>query len=414
MPLRVMDFNNHWSPTGGGVRRYLLQKVAHVARCPDVESILVVQSKSDATQVLAPNVTAEIRRAPRIPTGNARLLIRLREIRRLILRYRPDVIEVGSQYTLPDLIRLALVGIKPRPAVVGFWHADFPRTDIGRLARDLHPRLERTAESSAWWWARRTYGRMDAVCVASRRVAENLLAHDVKRLYYTPLAVDCQQFHPGHRDPQLVNELKAGNPERRTIFFPHRFSQEKGLLTLLAAYPRICKRLGHEPALVFAGDGPQRAAVQQAAERYRHVRYLGYLQSPAEISRWYASSDMSLALSAFETFGLSAAEAMASGLALVGANAGAAAELIEEAGCGTTVPFADPNALVDAICTLSSDPALPAMGRRARTYIEQFTWQATFNRLFASYRDVIARRQAGERVPAGLNSLGDLPRRAAA
>lgn len=405
----VLDVNNFWSPTGGGVRRYHIEKMDHyaghahgVSEPIGAKLVFVMSDERTYTEQRAPNVIIEHVKAPHVSLGY-RMIVRSQSLREVIRRHRPDVIEVGSPYILPFLVKRALRGMSPRPAVVGFWHADFPRAYVGRLLGSVNRRLGPPGEALAWRHARRHFGWMDAVLLASVRVAQNVQKHGLERLCYTPLGVHCERFDPARRDASLVEELRAGHAGRRTIFYPHRFLDEKGLRTLLAAYPKVMGGVKCAPALVFAGDGPLKSHVERAVESYEHVRYLGYLEGADEMARWYASCDLSVALSAFETFGLSAAEAMASGLALVGADEGAAAELIEDSGCGLTVPFGDVDALAQALTALIDSPDLGERGRRGRDHVATLTWQACFHRQLAMYQWVARRVASGAAIPAGLH-----------
>jgi alpha-1,6-mannosyltransferase len=203
--------------------------------------------------------------------------------------------------------------------------------------------------------------------------------------------VDTTVFHPGQMDGARSSELRAGLPERLTIFFGHRFAEEKGLRTFLAAYPEICRRLGHEPAVVFAGTGPDLDRVQAAVAAHAAMRYIGFVKDPADMAAWYASCDMGLALSGWETFGLAIVEALACGQILVGANQGAAREHVENSGAGLAVPVADPMALAAAVETLwrqkiENGAAWPEKSRGAVDYARGLTWEKCFDREVEIYR----------------------------
>src|SRR5690606_12411980 len=139
-------------------------------------------------------------------------------------------------------------------------------------------------------------------------------------------------------------------------------SEEKGVRNMLAAYELLSRRLDPVPALVFAGTGPDRQLVEQAVASHEHVHFVGYLESRELLAKHFASSDICPALSKFETFGLSTAEAMASGLAIVAADEGCAAELVEDSGAGLTVPYNDSQALADAIVELIGEGRLGERG----------------------------------------------------
>ena len=103
------------------------------------------------------------------------------------------------------------------------------------------------------------------------------------------------------------------------------------------------------------------------------------------MARHYASVDLGLALSGWETFGLSILESMACGNAQIGASTGAAAEHIRESGAGVVLKERTPQALADAIVELyHSDMA--AMKQKARAYAEKFSWADCFKRQLELYK----------------------------
>src|SRR5690606_37752646 len=143
----------------------------------------------------------------------------------------------------------------------------------------------------------------------------------------------------------------------------------------------LCARLGHEPEVVFAGTGPDLDRVHAAVHAHPHMQYIGFVRDPADMAAWYASCDMGLALSGWETFGLSIVEALACGQILVGADQGAAREHVEQSGAGVTVPVANPDALAAAVEFLWNDRAnWPERSRRAVEYARGLTWERCFER----------------------------------
>ncbi len=388
-----MDCNEFWSPSGGGVRRYHLQKMAffrsradtRTDTDPRIRHVMVMPGSHARTEATGPDTVIEHVPAFKFP-GNweYRLCPSVATLRAVIAKHRPDVIEIGSPYLLPGRIRAALDGLKGTgiaPKLVGFWHADFPVTYVERFFGRFGKATGRWAASLAWAYARRQYNRMDAVFASSRVIIERMQRHGIQSVHYVPLGVDIDVFHPGRRDAARTEELKAGLPERLTIFFGHRFSEEKGLRTLLAAYPALCARLGHEPAIVFAGTGPDLDRVQAAVDAHPHMRFIGFVREPADMAAWYASTDMGLALSGWETFGLSIVEALACGQILVAADQGAAREHVEQSGAGLAVRVADTAALVDAIDILWRDRASwPERSRKAVAYARTLTWDQCFER----------------------------------
>ena len=388
----IVDFNNFWSPSGGGVRRYHLQKMAFYEKLSSeseeqVLSVFVMPDSKTFTEKKSDSLIIEHVEAFRFPgKWEYRFLWKPSQIEPVLAKYKPQVIEVGSPYLLPTMVRRAAKKIVPEAVLLSFWHADFPITYVQRpVTNKFGKALGNLSKNVAFWYARQEFKRFDGIQVSCNEVLRRLDRHKLPTSHWIPLGCDIQMFSPSKRDESLVQKLKDGNPDRLTIFFPHRFCEEKGIELLLGAYPILCEKLGCEPALVFAGTGPYLPQVQEAVEKYPHIQYAGFISSIDEMARHYASVDLGLALSGWETFGLSILESMACGNAQIGASTGAAAEHIRESGAGVVLKERTPQALADAIVELyHSDMA--AMKQKARVYAEKFSWADCFKRQLELYK----------------------------
>ena len=154
---------------------------------------------------------------------------------------------------------------------------------------------------------------------------------------------------------------------------------------MLGAYDELTERLGVEPEIILAGTGPYLPQVREAVQKYKHIRYVGFIKSIDEMARHYASVDMGLALSGWETFGLSILESMASGNAQIGASTGAAFEHVTESGAGKVLQERTPHALAEAIVELYRSD-MQAMKQKARAYAEKFSWNDCFGRQLDLYQ----------------------------
>lgn len=388
----IVDFNNFWSPSGGGVRRYHLQKMAFYEKISSeseeqVLSVFVMPDSKTFTEKKSDSLIIEHVEAFRFPgKWEYRFIWKPSQIEPVLAKYKPQVIEVGSPYLLPTVVRRAAKKIVPEAVLLSFWHADFPITYVQRpVANKFGKALGNLSKNVAFWYARQEFKRFDGIQVSCNEVLRRLDRHKLPTSHWIPLGCDIQMFSPSKRDESLVQKLKDGNPDRLTIFFPHRFCEEKGIELLLGAYPILCEKLGCEPALIFAGTGPYLPQVQEAVEKYPHIQYAGFISSIDEMARHYASVDLGLALSGWETFGLSILESMACGNAQIGASTGAAAEHIRESGAGVVLKERTPQALADAIVELyHSDMA--AMKQKARAYAEKFSWADCFKRQLELYK----------------------------
>jgi alpha-1,6-mannosyltransferase len=389
-PLRIVDFNNHFSFQGGGIRTYHMHKLAHLAGRRDVSYSLIVPSDRDGTERHGRARVIHLR-APKIP-GNAayRLLVNPFKLKSVLKRLKPDVVEVGGPYVDPFLIRMATRGLDT--VVSGFWHTHYPSAYFEYYGNLVSRRIGRLLERAGWALARKTYEGYEATFAAADCVISDLRDQGIERVIQCPLGTDLELFHPDRSDPELRRSI--GAEDRPLLFFPHRLLPEKGVVELVEAVPAIAEQTG--AVFAFAGVGPKFPLVSRLVRDRGDCHYLGYLQSPEEMARWYATSDLAFGLSAWETFGLSVVEAMASGTPVIGADKGAVRDWIDRSGCGVTVSHGDTEALIAATVSMLQRDDLDEVGRLGRRFAERhFSWGRTFERQLAHYRAMVRARRSG-------------------
>ncbi len=393
-PIRLLDFNNFFSFTGGGVKTYHMHKLEYFGSRKDVHYTLVIPSTEDRVDRYG---LARVRhlRAPSVPVANNyRLSFNYFKLRKILKETQPDLIEVGGPYLDPFLVTSAAHGLDT--ILTGFWHTDYPTAYLEFYANRVLPGSGRFLRELGWGFARKTYGRYKATFAAADCVVNELDRQQIPGVIQTPLGVDIERFNPRHADPILRREVGAEN--RPLIFFPHRLLREKGIHEVVAGVPAIAEATG--AVFVFAGTGPELPLVQKLTYERDDCHYIGYIKSPDKMARWYASSDMIFGLSAWETFGLSIIEAMASGVPVVGADQGAARDWITRANCGKVVPHGNTKKLIGATIDLLNQADLKDIGRRGRQFVEtHFSWPATFDRLLQYYQKLILAHRTKAPLP---------------
>jgi glycosyltransferase involved in cell wall biosynthesis len=109
-------------------------------------------------------------------------------------------------------------------------------------------------------------------------------------------------------------------------------------------------------ALVLAGDGPERALLEEAAQGLP-VRFLG-AQPRETVFELLAAADALLLSSTWENFPHALVEGLALGTPAIATEAGGVTEIVEEGVNGLLVPPQDPAALAAAIRRFFEDDAL--------------------------------------------------------
>jgi glycosyltransferase involved in cell wall biosynthesis len=197
-------------------------------------------------------------------------------------------------------------------------------------------------------WQRRLVEQADAVIVPSVFARERL------RELGAPLRWDrVHVLPPPLRDAVDESSQAGASGAGRYALVVSRLAPEKGVDVAIDA----CRIAGMP--LVVAGEGPERAALSERAGEAA-VRFVGQV-GDHELAELRADAALALAPSrSAETFGLAVAEAMASGLPVVGSRVGAMPELLEP---DALVTAGDAQALANAIVRLAGDRAVGERGR---------------------------------------------------
>ena len=307
--------------------------------------------------------------------------------------FMPDVIEVGSPWVMPSLVRKA--SGSGRIPTVGFYHTDYPESYIRPLAEKIFP--PRTAGVMVGLAERhllKTYSRMDGVFCASRGLLTRLHGIGLRRLFHTPLGVDPQLFTPEKRSLEFRERLGAGGT-RKLVLFLARLHREKGIDLLMEAYPSF--RDPSSIVLAIAGHGPAEGRVAEFIARFPEVRRVGYLEDREAAAEAMASADVYLSLGPVETFGLAGLEAVASGTVTVFPDAGAGAEMAELAGVLPPFSMADGSEALTAriLEAVNLDRGAVSPVLRARV-LAGMDWHTVFSREERFYRRILEARAADD------------------
>lgn len=393
--MKVCDINNLYSPTGGGVRTYHEAKLRWFSERTDVDYALIVPGPARKVEQIGRATRIEV---PGLPLGGSgyRSIVHAGDLTWALGLVKPDLIELGSVYTLPRHVRTALrrLGRLEATALVGFYHADYPDTYVRPYAQRLGLRFGSWATGFAERHCGRAYGQLSATFGASQHVVDKLAGFGVARLFRTPLGVDTDRFHP--RADAALSGLGERTAPRRLLYLS-RLAPEKGIDLLLQAYPAF-----RDPArfqLIIGGKGPLEGAVERFVRTFPEVQRLSYLTSPEAVAAAFASADLVIQPGPYETFSLATLEALATGSPVVTADAGGAAELAREFG-GETFASGSAGALAEAILRWHGSPPSITAAERAAAVAARYSWNAVFTRMLHHYQDIVAAQAAS--LPAKL------------
>ncbi|MFD1814958.1 glycosyltransferase family 4 protein [Rhodococcus gannanensis] len=291
--------------------------------------------------------------------------------------FDPDVVHLASPFVLGagGLAAAHRLGV---PAVAVY------QTDVAGFARSYG--LGHTSRA-AWRWTRALHRSAARTLAPSTAAAEELVARGVPRVHRWGRGVDTLRFAPSRRDVTLRASWDPTHT-RLVVGYVGRLAPEKHVERLAA--------LADDPSvqLVIVGDGPDRARLVRDLPSAVFTGHLG----GADLARAYASLDVFVHPGEHETFCQAVQEALASGVPVVGPDAGGPRDLIDHCRNGYRLPVAHfVEDLPKAVAALR-DPLLRArFGIAARRSVLHRTWPAVCTELLGHYDQVIGQASAPAR-----------------
>jgi len=217
----------------------------------------------------------------------------------------------------------------------------------------------------------------DAYHVLNKEDRETYRGWGLRHIYLIPNGVDVKRFTPAPNDHGQFIVLFAG-----------RLDYQKGIDTLIRAVLKL--ESGGSPAAHGAifrvcGTGPLKESVERFSTHRRNFEYLGYVTDD-QLVKLYGSASLFVMPSRFETFGIVALEAMASGVPVLATNIPGPRSFILK-GFGHLVPPGNPDLLAEAIRWFYDewvkDPkSLTEMGQTARQQcVQKYDWERIADRV---------------------------------
>lgn len=346
-----------------------------------------LQERGDEVLVIAPSTHdgaagdrvkgAEIHRLPAVPLAgytNVRVAMGgVYRVKRILADYAPDVVHLASPFVLGW--RAAQAAAQLGIPTVAVYQTEVP----GYAARYGVPFLEN------WAWNRVENIHLLATrtLVPSTFALNQLRGRGIPRVRMWRRGVDTARFSPDRRDDGWrASVAPAGH---RIIGYVGRLAVEKQVedLAALTGIP--------DTTLVVVGDGPQRAALEQALPGAVFTGFLG----GGDLARAVASFDLFVHPGEFETFCQTIQEAMASGVPVVATGRGGPLDLVENSRTGWLYEPGDLSALRGHVLDLVGDDAKRrAFGTAAHASVQDRTWPALCGELVNHYVDVIAEQPA--------------------
>lgn len=200
--------------------------------------------------------------------------------------------------------------------------------------------------------------------------------------------IDPAQYDRNRYEPVLRRQF----PDRKILLHVSNFRAVKRVVDVVRIFAKV--RANVPSVLVMVGDGPDRVEASDEAKQLgvdADVHFLGRIDDVAPL---LSSGDLFLLPSNRESFGLSALEALACGVPVIGCDVGGLPEVVRNGETGVLLPPGDIDGLAAAATGILADPArwqamstLAAADARAR-----FSEDAIVPQYEALYRKAVMDR----------------------
>lgn len=302
---------------------------------------------------------------------------------KMVREFAPDLIHVATPFNIGLCGRYAALSLKV--PFVASYHTHFERYLPHYRLGALLPVLDR--------YMRWFHQHCDKIFVPSPSTKAHLERQGYKRVEVKGNGVDLALFQP-HVDRTAVRARYGLKDDHFILLFVGRLAPEKGIDVLLNTFHFLPERIKSHSRLVLVGEGPLYEGLAKTyGNGHSGVHVLGFRHG-RELADIYAASDLFVFPSATETFGNVVLEAMASGIPVIGANAGGICDNIRHMRTGWLCQPGDVEQFRQAVVTLHDEPELRrTLAQAGLSYSRMQSWPAVLEKMLDSCLEVIEEKR---------------------
>lgn len=374
--LRIAVVTETWPPEVNGVAMTLSKLIQHLGhRHHSIQLIRPRQNKQDEgheetgwSELLLRGLP--IPRYPQLKLGlpSKKALIKAWSTR------RPDLVHIATEGPL-SWSALQAAQVLRLPVTSDFrtnFHSYCQHYGVGWLTKPIVAYL------------RKFHNRTAFTMVPTTEMKNQLEAMGFKNLKVVSRGIDTQLFHPSKRSEVMRRSWNVRS-DTSVLLSVGRLAAEKNLELTVQTYQAL-KAAGRDVRMVFAGDGPMRAATEAKCPDALFVGMCTHEQ----LASLYASADLLLFPSLTETFGNVTLESLASGTPVLAFDCAAAGEFITHQHNGWLAHRDDPLSYVQTALAITAQPhTLNHAREHTRASVAQLGWDEIAGQVEALFQRAI-------------------------
>ncbi|MEE9150981.1 MAG: glycosyltransferase [Thermoplasmata archaeon] len=308
----------------------------------------------------------------------------LREVKRIINEFKPDVIDLNTPYQI-GISALACAKKRGIPAI-GTIHVQ-PENML--MAIERAKILFKLLEKMAWFYIINFFNRCDYV-TSPTQTAINMLRRNGLKTKAWPISsgIDLNVFNPTN-DSHFLRERFA-IPNKPVVLYTGRISGEKRLDVFVRAMPHVFDAV--DAHFVICGSGREKENIEKLVKKLgvsENITFTGFLP-PEEFPGIYGIADLFAIPSESELQSIVTMEALASGLPVVASNKDALPELVKNPENGLLFKPGDSKELAEKIIEIITDDDLRMrMGQASLKIVQQHSIENTISQFESLYREAI-------------------------
>jgi len=210
-----------------------------------------------------------------------------------------------------------------------------------------------------------------------------------KKIEIIPNFVDTKRFAPVSSREKSIKDYLC-EPGEKVLMHISNFRPVKRIHDVVEVFEHVAQRF--RARLLLIGNGPENEKIRALVDKKGLNGKVNFLGRQDDVARFIPCADIYMLPSEYESFGLTALEAMSCGVPVIGTSGSGMDEFLGDNTAGFLYPVGDITSMVEGCIRILENPELAAeMGKNGRRHVlEQYTDERIVSRYEELYTRLVA------------------------